>query len=221
MSPRPVKGLLVATGGLFCLCLYAMPLNAQQTLRGRVSDAADAPLPGAVVLLHAVTEDAGTELDRDTADADGRFVLSYRFEEGPLYFVATRIDGEIFMAEPFRAPPTGEIDLRAGAGVEPLRMEGLAVADPPSASPPPAPASGHRGWWVAAIGAVIVGVVALLAHRSRRRAPRARELMLEIARLDETGAQAGGADATHRARREELRERLVEALELDPDADRH
>jgi hypothetical protein len=219
-----VQGPLVLTGGLFCLLLYTTPAAAQETLRGRVADASDSPLPGAVVLLHAVTDDAGTELDRDTADAQGRFELSYAFEEGPLYFVATRVDGEIFMAEPFRDPPADEIVLRAGAGVEPLRMGGLDEAGP--VSTPVAGEtddSGHAGWWVALIGAVIVGGVAWLVHRSRRRAPRARELLLEIARLDETNAGAAGAasDAGYRARREELRARLIEALELDPDAARH
>ena len=217
------KGLLAAASGLFCLLLTPDPGAAQDVLRGRVSDAADRPVAGAVILLHAVTEDSGRELDRDTSDANGAFELSYRFEAGPLYFVATRLDGEIFMAEPFREPPAGDIDLRAGAGIEPLRM-GDAVPGP-TASPALSSAEReptHGGWWVAAIGAAIVAAVFWIVQRSRRRAPRARELMLEIARLDEARGMAGDAgDATYRARREELRARLVEALELDPDADRH
>ena len=224
MAAIRTKGLLVIASGLFSLSLHATALAAQETLRGRVADASDSPLPGAIVVLHAVSEQAGNELDRDTADADGRFELDYPFEEGPLYFVATRIDGEIFMAEPFRAPPSGELDLRAGPGVEPLRMdgaEGEGPADAPRATA--ARDSEHGGWWVGALAALIVGAVAWLAHRNRQRAPRARELLLEIARLDEASASAGSAatDATYRTRRDELRARLVESLELDPDADRH
>ena len=224
MSGIRTRGLLAVASGLFSFVMCASPLSAQQPLRGRVSDAADNPIPGAVVLLHAVTEDAGRELDRDTADADGRFELSYEFESGALYFVATRVEGEIFMAEPFRDIPTGDVDLRAGAGVEPLRMGG--AIDAPAAAAPaaagPVRESEHGGWWVAAIGAAIVGAVLWVVQRNRRRAPRARELMLEIARLDEARTSAAGPpDDVYRARRDDLRARLVEALELDPDADRH
>lgn len=222
MSRFHPNGLLAATSGLFCFLMAASPVSAQESLRGRVSDAADNPIAGAVVLLHAVTDEAGRELDRDTADENGQFELSYEFEAGPLYFVATRVDGEIFMAEPFREPPTADVDLRAGAGVEPLRMGGAVDAAAAAPTAGPVRDSEHGGWWVAAIGAAIVGAVVWVVHRSRRRAPRARELMLEIARLDEARAGAAGApDESYRARREHLRARLAEALELDPDADRH
>ena len=223
MSGFRSRGLLVAASGLFAF-LCATPLSAQESLRGRVADAADNPIAGAVVLLHAVTDEAGRELHRDTADADGRFELTYEFESGPLYFVATRVDGEIFMAEPFREPPSSEVDLRAGAGVEPLRMDGAVDGGGASRTPTAAVVreSEHGGWWVAAIGGAIVGAVLWVVQRNRRRAPRARELMLEIARLDEARATAGGPpDDAYRARREHLRARLVEALELDPHADRH
>ena len=217
------RGLPAIAGGLFCLAVLAGPVAGQETLRGRVADASDGPIPGAVVLLHAITDDSGRELDRDTAAADGSFELSYTFEEGPLYFVATRIGGEIFMAEPFREPESGEIVLRAGPGVEPLQMGGLrdaaATGDPAAA---PVREDDGGAIWVAIIAAAILAVVAWLVGRSRRRAPRARELLLEIARLDEArAAAAGNADDAHGARREHLRARLVEALEMDADADRH
>jgi hypothetical protein len=223
MIPFHSKGLLAAACGLFCFVISVAPASAQEKVRGRVADAADNPIVGAVVLLHAVTEESGRELDRDTADANGEFELSYEFEPGPLYFVATRVDGEIFMAEPFREPITSDVDLRAGTGVEPLRMDAATDgAAPGAAAPVPARESEHGGWWVLAMGAAIVAAVLWVVQRSRRRAPRARELMLEIARLDETRAAAAGiGDDAYRARRDDLRARLVEALELDPDADRH
>ena len=219
------SGLLALAGGLFSLILIAAPAAAQETLRGTVLDGADSPIGGAVVLLHAVSDDSGTELDRDTAGADGSFELRYEFEEGPLYFVATRVDGEIFMAEPFREPPaSGEIVLRAGEGVEPLDMGGM-DAEAPGAAPAATPIreSGSGAVWVVIIAAAIFAIVAWLIARSRRRAPRARELLLEIARLDETHATAGAgaSDEGYRTRRAELRARLAEALELDPDAHRH
>ena len=220
-------GPLASAGGLLVLLALAAPLAAQAgptVLRGRVADASDAPLAGAVVVLHAVTDEAGVELDRDTADETGSFELAFTPEAGPLYFVATRIDGEIYMAEPFREPPADDVLLRAGSGVEPLSLGGFesAPATVPGESGSPA-GSAHGGWWVAIIAAVIVGSVAWLAHRTRHRAPRARELLLEIARLDENRERAGATvpEDGYLARRAELRERLVEALELDHDADRH
>ncbi len=216
------KGLLACASGLFSFLTFASPLHAQttHTLRGRVADAAGDPIAGAVVLLHAVTDAAGTELDRDTADVSGVFELQLAFEDGPLYFVATRVDGDIFMAEPFREPPAGELVLRAGAGVEPLRLDGVG-AEPAMMPATRAVDEAHDGWWVALIAAMLVGGIAWVTHR-RTRAPHARELLVELARLDEARAAApGGADEGYRARRDDLRARLVEALELDPDADRH
>lgn len=229
MNPKSMtwqgRSLLVLSSGLFAWIPAARPAAAQTdaVVEGRVADATDVPLDGAVVVLHAVGETAGVELDRDTADAEGRFRLAYRHEDGMLYFVATRIGQDIFMAEPFRDPVETDLVLRAGAGVEPLRMG----APSPSTAPLPAAVTAdattgrarHAGWWVAAIGLFVVGLVALLVHRSRYQAPRARELMVEIARLDE---RLGGApDPTGHVRRESLRKQLVEALELDDDAARH
>ena len=218
------RGLLAVAGGLFSFALLHAPLGAQETLRGRVADAEDAPVAAAVVLLHAVTDGSGRELGRDTAAADGSFEMSFAFEEGPVYFVATRVNGEIFMGEPFREPPAAGIVLRAGPGVEPLSMDGLGAVPTPGAAPA-APAQGSDGGaiWVAVIAAAVLGLVGLLVSRSRRRAPRARELLLEIARLDEARATAPGgpADQAGAARRAALSARLAEALELDPDADRH
>ncbi|HUF12079.1 MAG TPA: hypothetical protein VMN78_03175 [Longimicrobiales bacterium] len=224
MSPLRIESLLAVAGGLFSFLVLAQPVAAQNlsVVQGRVADGADNPIGDVVVVLHQVTGATGVELDRDSTDAAGAFELRYAHEDGPLYFVATRIDGDIFMGEPFRAPPAGQVVLRAGAGVEPLRLEGMQAATSRAAAPP-ADDAAHRGWWVAAIGAIILGFVAWLGHRGRHRAPRARELMLEIARLDENRADAAhaGSEESYRARRAELRDRLVEALELDHDADRH
>lgn len=221
------RSLLAAASGLSSFLVLVAPLDAQSeqaVLRGRVLDARDSAVAGAAVVLHAVTGDAGVELDRDTADDAGAFRLDFDFREGPLYFIATRLDDRIYMAEPFRQPPVDEIVLRAGPGVPPLDLQGFEPA--PVSAPPSAAAadeSAHAGWWVAAIAAIVVGFVAWLVHRGRRRAPRARELLVEIARLDEQRARAGdaGSEESYRARRAELRARLVEALELDDDADRH
>lgn len=221
----PSKGLSARAGGLLFLLFAAFPLAAQEpaTVRGRVADASDNPIPGAVVLLHAIGDDAGREMARDTADAAGAFELKFAIEVGPLYFVATRVDGGIFMADPFREAPDDPIVLRAGAGVEPLRLDGLTPG--PALSPVATRAaddSGRAFLWVLLIGAVLAAVVAWVVARGRRRAPRARELLLEIARLDEAHAAVDAhPEAAYRVRRDELRGRLLEALELDPDADRH
>jgi len=208
-------------GVVVILHSFVSPLAAQDVVRGRVADAADNPIPGVVVLLHAITEAGGSEIDRDTADAGGGFELSFDFQSGPLYFVATRVEGQIFMADPFRALPDEAIVLRAGPGVEPLSLDALAASPTDPAAAAPADERAHEGWWVAAIAAVIVGAVSWLVQRTRGRAPRARELLLEIARLDEAHAASPGSEEAYHARRNELRARLDEALELDPHADRH
>ncbi|HEX6588600.1 MAG TPA: hypothetical protein VF039_06220, partial [Longimicrobiales bacterium] len=151
--------------------------------------------------------------------------LAFSMDEGPLYFVATRVDGAIFMGDPFREVPAGELVLRAGAGVEPLDLGGV-TPGPATTRPMPVQSAqdGSRQalFWVLVIGGAVAALVAWLVARDRRRAPRARELLLEIARLDEAHAAAPApSDASYRARRDELRGRLVEALQLDPDADRH
>lgn len=220
------RSLLASASGLLSLLLIATPLVAQDSttvVRGRVADGADIPLDGAVVVLHAMSGESGVEVARDTANAAGEFELRYSPQGGSLYFLATRIAGDIFMGEPFREAPVGAIVLRAGPGVEPLRFAGGQPADSRVGAAAPVEDTAHRGWWVAVIGAMILGFVAWLVHRGRRRAPRARELMLEIARLDEARADAAGtgSDESYRTRRAELRARLVEALELDHDADRH
>lgn len=221
----PSTGLSARAGGLLCLLLAPFQIAAQEsvTVRGRVADASDNPIAGAVVLLHAIGDDAGREMARDTADAAGAFELTFAMEVGPLYFVATRVDGGIFMADPFRQAPADPILLRAGAGVAPLQLDGLTPG--PAEAPVAARGaddSGRAILWVLLIGAVLAAVVAWIVARGRRRAPRTRELMLEIARLDEAHAAAGAhAEGAYRARRDELRGRLREALELDPDADRH
>lgn len=224
MSHIRSRGLPAVAGGLLFL-LLATPAAAQDrvTIRGRVADASDNPIAAAVVLLHAIGDDSGREVTRDTADDNGAFELAFAIEEGALYFVATRVEGNIFMSEPFRDEPPGELVLRAGAGVEPLQLDGMT----PGAATQPVVAergseTGRALVWVLVIGAAVAGLVAWVVARGRRRAPRARELLLELARLDEAhAASAGQPDATYRARRDELRGRLAEALALDPDADRH
>lgn len=227
MATLPPRSLLASASGLFSFLLLASALAGQSPgaeLRGRVADARDAPIAGAVVLLHAVGEQSGAEVARDTADDAGRFAISFEPEDGPLYFVATRIGGDIFIGQPFRQVPAGELVLRAGAGVDPLRLDGFENAgSSPGSAAVADDAAGHGGWWV---GAVAIGLVALIAgivHRGRHRPPRARELMVEIARLDEQRARVAGmgSEEAYRARRTELRDRLVEALELDHDAHRH
>ena len=225
--PSFVRIGMLALAGAVVLLPSATPLQAQaeaSVLRGRVADARDSALVGAVVVLHAVTDDAGIEVDRDTADEAGAFELRFEPQDGPLYFVATRIDGQIYMAEPFREPPGTDIVLRAGTGVQPLDLGGVAApARTTTTGLTTSEDGGHAGWWVAAIALVVIGFVAWIVHRGRRRPSRARELLLEIARLDENRARAAGAgsEESYRARRAELRGRLVEALELDDDAHRH
>ncbi|HEX6588847.1 MAG TPA: carboxypeptidase-like regulatory domain-containing protein, partial [Longimicrobiales bacterium] len=166
------QGLAAAAGGLFCLLLAASsfatsPVAAQErvTIRGRVADADDNPIAGAVVLLHAIGDDAGQEVTRDTADATGAFELAFSMDEGPLYFVATRVDGAIFMGDPFREVPAGELVLRAGAGVEPLDLGGVTPGPATTRAMPVQSAqdeSRQALFWVLVIGGAVAALVAWL-----------------------------------------------------------
>ena len=217
--------VLRATVAVLATLLLAASLGAQDrvTVRGRVADASDTPIPSAVVLLHALADESGREVARDTASREGEFELTFAMEQGPLYFLATRVDGDIFMSDPFREAPAGAVVLRAGAGVAPLQLDGLTPGPATqSVMPRRGGEEGRALLWVFAIGATVTGLVGWLLARGRHRAPRARELFLELARLDESqAASPAQPEATYRARRDELRGRLVEALALDPDADRH
>lgn len=220
-----MRSLLAVAGGLFFLASHA---SGQRTLEGTVVNGAGEPLGRAVVVLHGLSPEGGAELARDTADATGRFTLDVPGMGSALFFVATRIDGDLFVGPTFRDVVPDSYTLPAGAGVQPFPLAGASTGTPAMGGTATRAAgqtdsSSHGGWWVALIALVIAAVVALLGYRARRRPSHARQLMLDIARLDlEHGkASAGAAPATehaYRTRRRELRERLDEAIALEGDA---
>ena len=212
----PVRLLPVALG----LLLTSPPLAAQQTLRGRVLDANDRPVAGALVVLHGLTDRGGAEFARDQADASGDFTLLVPEADGTTFFAATRIDGDLFVGPVFQQEAPDPYVLRAGAGVRPFPLPDRAQV--PSTRET-ARASSHGGWWVALLAALLLGVVALLALRGRYRPSHARELMVEIARLDlahGTGPQDNrdAAARSYRTRRATLRRQLDEAIATGSDA---
>lgn len=85
-------------------------LAQEPTLRGRVLLGPDSlPLAGAEVFLHAVGQDTGAVVRRDSADEDGRFAFRVPpADSGTLYLVTVRHDGVLYHGPPFhrvsRAP---------------------------------------------------------------------------------------------------------------------
>src|SRR5688500_20411006 len=87
------------------LLLGATPAFAQQKVRGRVVDPQDKPVAGLEVMMHAVTEDIGGDVDTDTTDADGAFELDVAVGDPTAgYFVAAVYNAQLFMGELMRAP---------------------------------------------------------------------------------------------------------------------
>lgn len=222
---RLLRSLPALAGGLFA---FAAPVAAQQPLHGRVLDANDRPVAGADLVLHGLTDRGGAELDRAIADADGAFTVTLPDSLSgaeAMFFVATRIGGDLFVGPTFREVPGETYVLRAGTGVEPFRLPETAngaVAATPGAAPSEASQS---GWWVALIALALATVVALVVYRVRRRPPVSRELFVELATLDERHAAASPAGAAERRRYEERRaalsERAAEALRMEGDAARY
>lgn len=222
-----MTSLPAAIAGGLALC--AAPLAAQEDVAGSVVDGSGIPVAGAVVVLHGLSDAGGAELDRDTSDATGAFVLQMPEGNASMYFVATRLGGELYVGPTFRTAPPEPYVLPAGAGVQPFLLAGEGALPPARGGAPAAGAAGRvaptRGggdaWWVALIAAAIIALVALLALRGRARPSRSRELMVEIARLDRRQRQASAAESpapVYDERRAELRRQLDEAIALEGDA---
>jgi len=160
------------------------------------------------VLLHAITESSGSQIDKDTSRADGRFDLRVNsVDPKSIYFVAVTFNGQLYMGDMLRPPfPSGQ-EYVVQVGVNPVDF-GTGSATPPSATVP----LQQRDTRVA--GAVViviaVGVIAaLVIVVIRRRPPEHRRLLVELARIEDEIALAATPDTTLEKRRTELRDQLL------------
>lgn len=167
---------------LFLVALIAAnSLSAQQTnvLRGRVV-AGGQPVADQPVALHRVTSDDGRTISADTTAADGTFELMLDTAGLPgLRFVATRYQSELYIGEMFRDELPADYVLRVGPGGTPLNL-GAATTSRPAPRPPRE--SNSAGIVIIVVAAI--GLAGLLLFAARPRRSPIRQLLVEIADLD-------------------------------------
>ena len=181
-------------------------LHAQTTMSGRVIDAANRPVPNAEVLLHAINESSGSQVDQDTSRSDGRFDLRVSSTDPKsIYFVAVTHNGQLFMGDMLRPPFPANKEYIVQVGVNPVDF-GTGATAAPADTPRPQKDGNTAGVLVIVIAVGVIGSIAFVALR--RRPPEHRRLLVELARLeDEIAAKP---DAVLQKRRLELRERLLD-----------
>ena len=178
--------------------------RAQSDINGRVVDPQDKPVAGLQVLLHAVNETAGTDVDKATTAEDGTFKLSAgSTDETAIYFVAVQWNGELYMGELMRPPFPQNQEYIVRVGVNPVQVpEEFAQ---PEISAEEKQSNDTKGAVViVAAGAVIAG---LLGLGLKRRAPAERRWLVELARIEDDIVADPDSSALQK-RRNELRTRL-------------
>lgn len=179
---------------LCCVLLLASAcmsdLAAQNTIRGRVVDENNAPVPNIEVLLHRVTTSSGGGVATDTSDANGAFTLVAPpdTDANALYFVAVQEGGELFMGEMQRLPFPDTLEYIIEAGNDPVQM--------PQPAPPLQPEERRAGLYVILGGVLLVAAVIFFVLR--RRPPAYRRILVELANLPEDDE----SEATARRRRQ-------------------
>ena len=164
------------TVSLLLLAAMTSSAFAQNTIRGRVIDENNNPVPNIEVLLHRVTKDAGEGVATDTSDAQGAFTLVAPPDRDStaIYFVAVREGGELFMGDMQRLPFPDTLEYIIEAGDDPVRMT------PP---PPVQPEERRAGLYVIYGGILFIAFVLFIALR--RRAPPHRRALVQLAQLED------------------------------------
>ena len=190
---------------LASMLLFAGAATAQTTISGRVLDPDGNPMPGLEVLLHAITESAGTEIDKDTSRTDGAFdVTATAVASDAVYFVAVVYNGQLFMGDLLRPPFPLEQEYVVRVGVNPIDLSAEAAGT--AVTPEQAESERTAGVMVVLVAAGVIG--AILFFVLRRRPPAQRRWLVELARLEEELAAHPDAGEALAARRAELRDRL-------------
>lgn len=187
------------------LLLGAHTLPAQNRITGKVIDPAGKPVGNMVVMLHAVEESSGNEIDKDTSAADGTFNVGVEsIDPNAVYFVAVVYNGQLFMGDLMRAPFPQTQDYIVQVGVNPVDLSG--AADVPEVTPEEKKSDRTAGIAVVIAAGILIG--GILFFGLKRRPPARRRWLVELARLEEELAADPGNRDTLQKRRAELRTRL-------------
>jgi hypothetical protein len=190
---------------LASMLVFAGDATAQTRISGRVLDAEGQPVPGLEVLLHAITEASGTEVDKDTSRTDGAFDVTVTdVDSDAVYFVAVVYNGQLFMGDLLRPPFPLEQEYVVRVGVNPVDLSAEAAGT--AVTPQQAESERTAGVMVVLVAAGVIG--AILFFVLRRRPPAQRRWLVELARLEEELATHPDAGEALEARRAELRDRL-------------
>jgi hypothetical protein len=190
---------------LASMLVFAGDATAQTRISGRVLDAEGQPVPGLEVLLHAITEASGTEVDKDTSRTDGAFDVTVTdVDSDAVYFVAVVYNGQLFMGDLLRPPFPLEQEYVVRVGVNPVDLSAEAAGT--AVTPEQAESERTAGVMVVLVAAGVIG--AILFFVLRRRPPAQRRWLVELARLEEELATHPDAGEALEARRAELRDRL-------------
>lgn len=211
MSPR--RAPLLA--GVLATLTIVLPAQAQE-LAGTAVDSAGRPLPSVPVALHRVGGGSGASVAAASTDRDGRFRFVIERPDSALYFVAMRHGERMYIGPPVRGGAERVMDyvVRAEAGNEvgavASALGGRGAAPRTLAPPGPPAASGEGAVWLLVVLALVVAAVFVTTAPAYRRR-RGREMVMELARIENRlAAAAPGSDTTaDQRRRESLRERLT------------
>lgn len=198
----------------FLLITAAAPAAAQE-IAGVAVDSAGRPLAGVPLALHRVGGGSGANVATGATDAEGRFRFAIEVVDSAVYFVATRHDDRMYIGPPARGGSERVTDyvIRAEPGSEAGAVASALSGEAPrplAARSAPPPAGGGTGavWLVPLLGLAVAGIFLATAPGYRRR--RQRQLVLELARVENRlAAASSAADPEDRRRRDALRERLA------------
>lgn len=205
----------LATVWALLLVLVPALASAQDvTVRGRVLGPDNAPLADQRVVLHRVDGTGGATIAEAVSAADGGFELAATVppDTGAVYFVAARYDEELYIGPPFRPDDGSATDQVIQVGVPAMSATSMLAETQEGFMPPPRRPEPTRGWMLLAIPLLGVIGVAAYALIPRNSIPRDRQLLRQVAELDERLATA--PDAQKVALLEERRQ-LVAQLSAD------
>jgi hypothetical protein len=185
-------------------------------IRGRVLGPDNSGVAGQRVLLHRVAGMEGANIAETTTSEDGAFVLRAESlgDTVGVYFVATRYEGELYIAPAFRAIDvagglTQDLQVGVPGTSATALLEGAGQGAAPIAMGRPATS---RNWLLLIIPLLGVAAMALYALVPRTRMAPDRALLIRIAELDE---RMMTAPAGQRENLAEERARLVLQLRAE------